>query len=50
MQLVGNIATSLTELDKLLKGYEYPVAATEQLAKYKQELEANSQRLHPVTD
>ena len=32
MQLVGNIATSLTELDKLLKGYEYPVAATEQQA------------------
>lgn len=56
MQLVGNIATSLTELDKLLKGYEYPVAATEQLAKYKQELDqdkkiqvpASSDASHPL--
>ncbi|MCR1863272.1 acetolactate synthase AlsS [Limosilactobacillus reuteri] len=50
MQLVGNIATSLTELDKLLKGYEYPVAATEQLAKYKQELDQDKKIQIPAND
>ncbi|AGR63615.1 acetolactate synthase AlsS [Limosilactobacillus reuteri] len=50
MQLVGNIATSLTELDKLLKGYEYPVAATEQLAKYKQELDQDKKIQIPASD
>ena len=50
MQLVGNIATSLTELDKLLKGYEYPVAATEQLAKYKQELDQDKKIQVPASD
>lgn len=50
MQLVGNITTSLTELDKLLKGYEYPVAATEQLAKYKQELDQDKKIQVPASD
>jgi len=50
MQLVGNIATSLTELDKLLNGYEYPVAATEQLAKYKQELDQDKKIQIPASD
>ena len=50
MQLVGNIATSLTELDKLLKGYEYPVAATEQLAKYKQELDQDKKIQVPASN
>lgn len=50
MQLVGNIATSLTELDKLLKGYEYPVAATEQLAKYKQELDQDKKVQVPASN
>ena len=50
MQLVGNIATSLTELDKLLKEYEYPVAATEQLAKYKQELDQDKKIQIPASD
>lgn len=50
MQLVGNITTSLTELDKLLKGYEYPVAATEQLAKYKQELDQNKKIQVPASN
>lgn len=50
MQLVGNIATSLTELDKLLKGYQYPVAATEQLAKYKQELDQDKKIQVPASD
>ncbi|MEE6682669.1 acetolactate synthase AlsS [Limosilactobacillus reuteri] len=50
MQLVGNIATSLTELDKLLKGYEYPVAATEQLVKYKQELDQDKKIQVPVSN
>lgn len=50
MQLVGNIATSLTELDKLLKGYEYPVAATEQLAKYKQELDQDKKIQVPTSN
>ncbi|MBB1078823.1 acetolactate synthase AlsS [Limosilactobacillus sp. STM2_1] len=39
MQLVGNIATSLTELDQLLKGYQYPQAAAKQLAEYKAKLD-----------
>lgn len=50
MQLVGNIATSLTELDKLLKGYEYPVAATEKLAKYKQELDQDKKIQAPASN
>ncbi|PWT37150.1 acetolactate synthase AlsS [Limosilactobacillus reuteri] len=50
MQLVGNIAISLTELDKLLKGYEYPVAATEQLAKYKQELDQDKKIQVPTSN
>lgn len=50
MQLFGNIATSLTELDKLLKGYEYPVAATEQLAKYKQELDQDKKVQVPASN
>ncbi|MCC4397952.1 acetolactate synthase AlsS [Limosilactobacillus reuteri] len=50
MQLVGNIATSLTELDKLLKGYEYPVAATEQLVKYKQELDQDKKIQVPASN
>ena len=50
MQLVGNIATSLTELDKLLKGYEYPLAATEQLAKYKQELDQDKKIQVPASN
>lgn len=50
MQLVGNIATSLTGLDKLLKGYEYPVAATEQLAKYKQELDQDKNIQVPTSN
>lgn len=50
MQLVGNIATSLTELDKLLKEYEYPVAATEQLAKYKQELDQDKKIQVPASN
>ena len=50
MQLVGNIAISLTELDKLLKGYEYPVAATEQLAKYKQELDQDKKIQVPASN
>ena len=50
MQLVGNIATSLTELDKLLKGYEYPVAATEQLTKYKQELDQDKKIQVPASN
>lgn len=50
MQLVGNIATSLTELDKLLKGYEYPVAATEQLIKYKQELDQDKKIQVPASN
>lgn len=50
MQLVGNIATSLTELDKLLKGYEYPVAATEKLAKYKQELDQDKKIQVPASN
>lgn len=50
MQLIGNIATSLTELDKLLKGYEYPVAATEQLAKYKQELDQDKKIQVPASN
>lgn len=50
MQLVGNIATSLTELDKLLKRYEYPVAATEQLAKYKQELDQDKKIQVPTSN
>lgn len=50
MQLVGNIATSLTGLDKLLKGYEYPVAATEQLAKYKQELDQDKKIQVPTSN
>ncbi len=50
MQLVGNITTSLTELDKLLKGYEYPVAATEQLAKYKQELDQDKKIQVPTSN
>ena len=50
MQLVGNITISLTELDKLLKGYEYPVAATEQLAKYKQELDQDKKIQVPASN
>lgn len=50
MRLVGNITTSLTELDKLLKGYEYPVAATEQLAKYKQELDQDKKIQVPASN
>ncbi|MCT3208281.1 acetolactate synthase AlsS [Limosilactobacillus reuteri] len=50
MQLVGNITTSLTELDKLLKGYEYPLAATEQLAKYKQELDQDKKIQVPASN
>lgn len=50
MQLVGNIATSLTGLDKLLKGYEYPVVATEQLAKYKQELDQDKKIQVPTSN
>ena len=50
MQLVGNIATSLTELAQLLKGYEYPVAATEQLAKYKQELDQDKKIQVPTSN
>ena len=50
MQLVGNIATSLTGLDKLLKGYEYPVAATEQLAKYKQKLDQDKKIQVPTSN
>ncbi|EDX43463.1 acetolactate synthase AlsS [Limosilactobacillus reuteri] len=50
MQLVGNIATSLTELDKLLKGYEYPLAATEQLVKYKQELDQDKKIQVPASN
>ena len=50
MQLVGNIATSLTGLDNLLKGYEYPVAATEQLAKYKQELDQDKKIQVPTSN
>ena len=50
MQLVGNIATSLTELDKLLKEYEYHVAATEQLAKYKQELDQDKKIQVPTSN
>ena len=50
MQLVGNITTSLTELDKLLKGYEYPVAATEQLTKYKQELDQDKKIQVPASN
>ncbi len=50
MQLVGNITTSLTELEKLLKGYEYPLAATEQLAKYKQELDQDKKIQVPASN
>ena len=50
MQLVGNITTSLTELDTLLKGYEYPLAATEQLAKYKQELDQDKKIQVPTSN
>lgn len=50
MQLVGNITTSLTELDKLLKWYEYPLAATEQLAKYKQELDQDKKIQVPASN
>ncbi|OCX49932.1 acetolactate synthase [Limosilactobacillus reuteri] len=50
MQLVGNITTSLTELDKLLKGYEYPLAATEQLVKYKQELDQDKKIQVPASN
>lgn len=50
MQLVGNIAISLTELDKLLKGYEYPIAATEQLVKYKQELDQDKKIQVPTSN
>lgn len=50
MQLVGNITTGLTELDKLLKGYEYPLAATEQLAKYKQELDQDKKIQVPASN
>ena len=50
MQLVGNITTSLTELDKLLKGYEYPLASTEQLAKYKQELDQDKKIQVPASN
>ncbi|KRN58184.1 acetolactate synthase AlsS [Limosilactobacillus secaliphilus] len=43
MQLIGNIATSLQELDSLLSGYSYPQAAKGTLAKFKQQLDADKQ-------
>lgn len=43
MQLVGNIATSLEEVDHLLKGYRYPTAAKKSLAKYKHQLDQDKQ-------
>ncbi len=50
MQLVGNIATSLSELDKLLKGYKYPQSATNQLIEYKQQLDQDKKLQAPASN
>lgn len=50
MQLVGNIATSLAQLDTLLQGYEYPIEAHAQLAKYKQELNRDKKLQAPASN
>lgn len=50
MQLVGNLATSLDQLDHLLKGYEYPAAAQEQLATYKQQLDQDKKLQAPASN
>jgi acetolactate synthase-1/2/3 large subunit len=50
MQLVGNLATSLDQLDHLLKGYEYPAAAQGQLATYKQQLDQDKKLQAPASN
>lgn len=47
MQLVGDIATSLNQLDQLLKGFKYPAAAKNQLAAYKAKLDKDKQQKAP---
>ena len=47
MQLVGDLATSLDQLDQLLKGFTYPTAAKDQLAEYKQRLDKDKQMQAP---
>lgn len=56
MQLVGNIATSLKQLDKELNGFEYPANEIDLLKKFKHELdldkeetdESNGKLNHPL--
>ena len=57
MQLVGDLAESLDNLDKLLSGYQLPNDATKRLAKFRQELiqedkidkpSANGKTSHPL--
>lgn len=43
MQLVGDIAASLKNLDQCLKGYQYPAAAKKQLAEYKRQLDQDKE-------
>lgn len=43
MQLIGDIATSLQEMDSLLSGFSYPEKAESTLAKFKQQLDADKQ-------
>ena len=43
MQLVGDLTSSLTQLDQLLSGFSYPAAAQEQLATYRQQLDRDKQ-------
>ena len=43
MQLVGDLTSSLTQLDQLLTGFSYPAAAQEQLAAYRQQLDQDKQ-------
>lgn len=50
MQLVGNLATSLTELDHLLKGYKYPQGAAKQLAAYKKQLDQDKKLQAPASN
>lgn len=50
MQLVGNIATSLHQLDQLLKGFSYPTAAKKQLATYKQRLDRDKKLQAPASN
>lgn len=49
MQLVGNIATSLDELDQLLAGYKYPQSAAKQLAEYKEQLDQDQELPIPTS-